>query len=267
MESDLRSYVASTAINWLGLKESDGSFKPIIDVYNRCAKQFGLYIMSYTDPWCAAFVTAVAWKCGLTAVIFPECSCDRMINLYKKAGRWQENDNYKAEVGDIIFYDWDDNGSGDCVGSSDHVGIIVSATESTLRVVEGNRSDAVGQQTIQRNSRFIRGFGCPDYSVKTYSGQTDSDKAENTVSGITSQIKVEPEVRIAIPMLRKGSIGGFVKSLQLLLIEKGYSCGNYGSDGHFGSATQSAVISFQTEHSLEVDGIVGEQTWYAILSK
>ena len=69
-----------------------------------------------------------------------------MINLAKKAGIWVENDAYIPSTGDVILYDWDDNGVGDCTGWSDHVGIVVSVSGSTIKIIEGNKNDSVGCQ-------------------------------------------------------------------------------------------------------------------------
>lgn len=63
------------------------------------------------------------------------------------------------------------------------------------------------------------------------------------------------------PLLRNGSENEYVKVLQTCLIELGYDCGRWGADGDFGDATELAVKKFQKDHSLEVDGIVGEKTW------
>ena len=38
-------------------------------------------------------------------------------------------------------------------------------------------------------------------------------------------------------------------------------------DGIFGPATRKAVIAFQTEHRLDVDGIIGVQTWTKLLTR
>lgn len=67
-------------------------------------------------------------------------------------------------------------------------------------------------------------------------------------------------------MLYKGCYGEEVKLLQQKLIEKGYSCGASGVDGDFGQATYNAVISFQQANGLQVDGIVGNETWGALNS-
>ena len=72
---------------------------------------------------------------------------------------------------------------------------------------------------------------------------------------------------LTLPMLQKGSRGETVKALQILLIgtEPGYSCGRYGVDGDFGSATENAVRNFQRNNGLEVDGIAGPITWAKLL--
>lgn len=70
-------------------------------------------------------------------------------------------------TGDVILYDWDDNGVGDCTGWSDHVGIVVSVSGSTIKVIEGNKNDSVGYRNIAVNSRYIRGFITPKFSGGT----------------------------------------------------------------------------------------------------
>ena len=100
-EKEIRQQVVDKAVSYVGLKESDGSHKKIIDLYNSIKPLPVGYKMDYTDAWCAAYVSAVAQACGLTGIIFPECGCDRMIALYKKAGRWEENDDYKPQAGDV----------------------------------------------------------------------------------------------------------------------------------------------------------------------
>ncbi|MGH4051717.1 MAG: peptidoglycan-binding protein [Clostridium sp.] len=64
------------------------------------------------------------------------------------------------------------------------------------------------------------------------------------------------------PILKIGSTGAAVRSLQQSLIKLGYNSGQI--DGIFGSATQSAVKLFQKNKGLIVDGIVGNATWDVI---
>ncbi|MFN3428585.1 MAG: peptidoglycan-binding protein [Candidatus Sericytochromatia bacterium] len=61
------------------------------------------------------------------------------------------------------------------------------------------------------------------------------------------------------PTLRKGVSGDPVKKLQDRLRALGHDPG--GSDGAFGPKTDAAVKAFQAAQGLEVDGIVGPNTW------
>jgi peptidoglycan hydrolase-like protein with peptidoglycan-binding domain len=63
--------------------------------------------------------------------------------------------------------------------------------------------------------------------------------------------------------LRQGSTGDAVKIAQTALNGKGYPLV---ADGIFGKATDSAVRSFQSSRGLTYDGVIGQQTWNALLS-
>lgn len=160
------SKVVSQAQAWLGLKESNGSHKKIIDIYNSQKPLPVGYKLKYTDAWCAGFVSAVAIQTGYTDLIPCECSCPRMITLMKNKGIWVENENRKPNPGDIIFYDWDDSGSGDNKGSADHVGIVEKVEGNTITVIEGNYGNAVKRRTLAVNGRYIRGYGVPKYDAE-----------------------------------------------------------------------------------------------------
>ena len=59
--------------------------------------------------------------------------------------------------GDIVFFDWDND------GSADHVGIVESCDGSTVRTVEGNSSDSCRQRGYSVASSSILGYGTPMY--------------------------------------------------------------------------------------------------------
>lgn len=152
---------------YIGIKEGSAGHKAILKVFNDsglCSR----YKMTVNDAWCATAVSAAFIASGLSS-IFPcvECSCEYMINLAKKAGIWIENDSYVPSTGDVILYDWQDNGVGDCTGWSDHVGIVKSVSNGVIHVLEGNKSNTVGNRDISVNGRYIRGFITPKYAVST----------------------------------------------------------------------------------------------------
>ena len=68
-----------------------------------------------------------------------------------------------------------------------------------------------------------------------------------------------------LPVLKRGMKGGSVWAMQALLIGYGYDLGGKGLDGSFGAATEAALLKYQLEHDLEVDGSCGRQTWNSLL--
>lgn len=102
---------------------------------------------------------------------------------------------------------------------------------------------------------------------------------ENIQNGATQSVNVsqsnsiEEELKAeckkqgfdSYPVCRKGAKGNITKIIQRLLISKGYSLPIYGADGSYGDETVKAVKNFQAKNGLLVDGIVGQETWKALL--
>lgn len=165
-EREIRQKVITIAKRWLGYNEKDGSHKKILDVYNSHKPLARGYKVQSKDAWCATYVSAVFIEAGLTDIAPTECSCSQMISLYNAMGRWKEADGYKPNVGDLIMYDWQDNGVGDNKGAPDHVGIVTSVNGSNITVIEGNKNDAVAYRSLSVNGKYIRGYCLPDYAKK-----------------------------------------------------------------------------------------------------
>ena len=155
-----REEIIKKAESWIGLNEKDGSFKQIIDLYNKGTRG---YDVKYTDAWCATMIGALAIATGNTDIIPVDCSCGRMIEKAKTMGIWVEDDAYKAKVGDIILYDWQDSGKGDDTGWPDHVGLVAKIENNIMTVIEGNKANKVDTRKISVNSRYIRGYITPKY--------------------------------------------------------------------------------------------------------
>lgn len=162
-EAALRQSLVAAAESHLGKNEADGSHREILAIYNGHQPLAQNYIVTGTDSWCAAFVSAAAIQAGLTDIIPTECGCERQIGLFQDLGRWEERDDHIPLPGDLIYYDWDNRRLGDCTGWADHVGIVVGVKWPFLRVIEGNRGDQVCYHDLPLNSITIRGFGLPDY--------------------------------------------------------------------------------------------------------
>lgn len=76
-------------------------------------------------------------------------------------------------------------------------------------------------------------------------------------------------IAVTLPVLKKGSKGEEVKTLQRMLNALGYTDANEKAltvDGSFGPATLYAVKAYQNANGLEVDGSCGKQTWTSLLT-
>lgn len=280
--------IVEQAKAWIGKKESNGTHKAIIDVYNSQKPLPGGYKVKYTDSWCATFVSAVAIKVGYTNIIPTECSCERMIALFKKAGIWIENENRTPQPGEIIFYDWQDSGSGDNKGWSDHVGIVEKVSGGKITVIEGNYSNAVKRRTIAVNGKTIRGYGVPKYDTATSTEtaqkptnttQTIKDTTSDSyslvafvkdvqratgaaVDGIAGKETLSKTVTVSSKINNRHAV---VKAIQKRLNSLGFDCGKV--DGIAGSKFTSAVKKYQNAKGCVSDGEITarHRTWQNLL--
>lgn len=126
---------------------------------------------------------------------------------------------------------------------------------------------------------YASNHGDPENWMKHFDDDMDKFRARvATLLEETAQIEPEviPEaapsapatsggdtVVIELSVLKKGSKGEQVKTLQRLLTALGYPCGVV--DGSFGNNTLAGVQAFQKAEKLTVDGSVGPATWTALL--
>ena len=108
--------------------------------------------------WCACFVSWCADQCGYieSGLVLKFAGCVDGANWFKSNGKWQDR-TYEPKVGDIIFFDWE----GD--GTTDHVGIVEKCENGTVYTVEGNSGDACKQRQYAVGSSNIYGYGIPAY--------------------------------------------------------------------------------------------------------
>lgn len=108
--------------------------------------------------WCACFVSWCADQCGyIESGLVPKfAGCVDGANWFKSNGKWQSR-TYEPKTGDIIFFDWE----GD--GTTDHVGIVEKCENGTVYTVEGNSGDACKQRQYVVGSSNIYGYGIPAY--------------------------------------------------------------------------------------------------------
>ena len=204
--------------------------------------------------WCDIFVDWVFIECfgyekALKMLYQPTKStgagCSYSAGFYRAHNAFYR----QPQVGDQVFF-------GD-YGNEGHTGIVVAVSGNIITTVEGNTSGGYGVESngdgvylkrYNTSTQYIPGFGRPNWGVVS---RNDGNE--------------EGSVTVSYPTIKLGSKGSDVKKAQQLLIAKGYSCGTAGADGDFGAATYNAVKKFQADNGLEADGIVGDNTWAALL--
>ncbi len=166
--------------------------------------------------------------------------CRYSMGYYQSAGQFEQGE---PKAGDQIYF-----GSRKSV---DHTGLVWKVEKGRVYTVEGNTSADAGvvfngggvfQKSYLLTDSRILGYGRPGFSADS--------------KGFSLKMQV----------VKKGDKGNSVKALQLLLKGNGCSCGVWGADGRFGSATESAVRAYQEKKKLQVDGMAGPETWGSLLA-
>ena len=214
------------------------------------------------QPWCGEFVLCAFVECfGVDTALEMLCSsrptsiplCSAGANNFKQAGRW----NVNPQVGDVVFFLVN--------GAINHTGVVTSVGMGAFTTVEGNSGDMVARNTYPLNSPRIAGYGRPRWeAVEDEPDVPEEDEPETP----ETPAEPEPEQRtctVALPYLQMGDTGVTVEAAQDLLIGSGCRCGPDGSDGDFGYNTRNAVYNFQRKSGLTVDGVIGPETWKALL--
>lgn len=144
----------NTARQYLGINEFQK--KQLMDYYN--SKVYPLidndrkYKIQPNDNWCAMFCSVIAHKIGRTKDNFPfEVSVFYMTRNAKRMGIFT-TDLKKAQVNDLVVYDWKAD------GTLNHVGILQEIGKDYIKVLEGNYSNTVKVRTVKMPNSEVYGY-------------------------------------------------------------------------------------------------------------
>lgn len=149
--------------SWIGYSEANGKHKQIIDLYNSHKPLARGYEVKYTDEWCDTTVSAAGIKAGAVDLIGTECGCEQHVKIFQSKGIWIEDGTITPKAGDIILYNWDDSTQPND-GYSDHIGYVESVSGGIIKIIEGNKGEAVAIREIPVGWGYIRGFARPKYA-------------------------------------------------------------------------------------------------------
>lgn len=195
-------------------------------------------------PWCAIFVSYCFYMAGnkLPPIQSKKgfAYCPYGVDFYRTK---REFDRI-PKAGDIVFFDWEKD------GVSDHVGIVEKVLNNNQVVtIEGNTSyenNSNGGEVMRRTRDLstIQGFAHPYYDGVSTIGSASSPTWSRYIM-LTS------------PLMR----GEDIREWQSQMISLGYDLGESGADGIFGPLSHKALLKFQGDRNLEVDGTIGLLTW------
>ena len=209
--------------------------------------------------WCLMQVYYLIHDVAEIAEMPKNFSCSSFMNTtFAKA---RKNRDFKtAEIGDIVFFEL----NGNRADGADHVGVVVGNTGHSIRILEGNvkgNSSGIWYDTSSSDIYEYDYYASAlDWIIDMSMYFTDDEEPEpEPIPENTFTAKVRT--------LRKGMRGNDVKSLQRLLYSSGYSVGSSFDDGIFGEKTERGVMHFQEAAKIEVDGIVGAETFGKLWEK
>ena len=134
--------------------------KPIIKVAmeqlgNKGGKPFwSWYGFENREEWCALFVSWCEDQCGyLKSEAAPKFAIvSDGADWFVLRDQWRLMGD-TPEPGDLIFFDWDQD------GGRDHVGIVTAVVDDKVFTVEGNSSDLCRQKRYFLDDPAIYGYG------------------------------------------------------------------------------------------------------------
>lgn len=194
-------------------------------------QKYGAWYGTNGVKWCMIFVQWIFAHSGLL-LPYKTASCSSLLTWYRKNHPGQVHS--EPEIGDIAIFDWG------------HTGIVTETGLLTIKTIEGNTSSSI--------------IGSQDNGGGVY----ERTRLRANVTAFIRPYKEEvKKVNVTLNVLKKGSKGDQVRTLQTLLNAYGYNCGK--ADGDFGKNTDTALRKYQSAKKLTADGICGQATWNSLL--
>ena len=199
------------------------------------------------QAWCGTFQFWLEMKAvgleqalknwNMTKSSYTGYNCFSTYNAFKRAGKVSS----VPKLGCLVIFTFS------------HMARVVEIDEKNKKftTIEGNTSaktydrngGMVAKKTYSFNDKNIKGF-----CIINYDTESSQPKPTNSTKKVSDT---------KMPTIKKGSKGKAVEIVQVIL--------DLSVDGDFGTKTHNAVVAFQKKKGLTQDGIVGANTWKALL--
>lgn len=126
--------------------ESNGQDDKYISWYNKAVGTN----FSMSVPWCAIFLSWCMRRSGIDKSTYPNfSSCSAGAKVFQNKGVLRDKLSFSPKSGDLVFFDWNLD------GSPDHVGMVFSNDGTYIQTIEGNSSNSVKHNKYNLNSKYI----------------------------------------------------------------------------------------------------------------
>lgn len=168
----IRNEILKTVKYWLDMPELA---EPYIKAeYNRRKPLPRGYAIKDNDAWCACMVSEALSQCDPDNP-YREVSAHKLYEMLRKEFGYELSTEY-IRCGDVVFFDWNNN------GTMDHVGIVYGIQEDgTVVTIEGNINDRMYMR-YYKDGVSVNGCKLPIYIPMVYSDEDTSAKEEKPES-------------------------------------------------------------------------------------
>ena len=157
--------VIAVAETQFGYSESERNFDAVLNddrdayILKGWTRYGAWYGIPYGD-WCAMFVSFCLHYAGITDKEYPyDCATTTWVRRLEEKELFSPASEYSPMPGDLVFFDWEQD------GLTDHVGLVygVDEKDNYLLTIEGNHSRTVGTFEYLLNDPRIMGYGILKY--------------------------------------------------------------------------------------------------------
>lgn len=130
------------------------------------SNQYSQFFNANNRPWCGDFVSWCARQAGIPENVIPSSAyVPDFVTFYTSRSRFKRRGTYTPQMGDLIVFDFNGNGSGD------HIGLVESIQGSYVYTIEGNTSKAgenANGDGVWRKGRSLSYSGILGYCLPAY---------------------------------------------------------------------------------------------------
>lgn len=209
------------------------------------------YFVDDNSIWQIVGIKDKAWHCGTDYYYHPECRNTNSVGIEMccTAG------NYDMSAKTV------ENSAQLCAALCKYLGI-TDVDKYVVRHYDVSHKECP-RPMVRNSSRWTAFKNRVKEILKQPTTKVETAKVE-----VKQEQEKDGVCKVELRVLKKGMSGNDARMAMLMLKDKGYYKQSIPSDDTlFGNNMEAAVLAFQKAKKIDVDGVIGVQTWTKLLSK